>query len=135
MLRSRLLVSVATPLLAVSLLLPSAALASPYARSVPLFGMQDPGGESLAQPIPGQTPVAPVDTQVQAPGVQSQAAPGTSLAGPQSQSQTLSVPGTTNTTAPPGSIIMQPQIQVLVQPQIQVQALKPQTIVSPTSSA
>lgn len=133
MLRSRLLVSVALPIFAASLLLPSAAVASPYARSVPLLGMQDPGGESLAQPIPGQTPVAPVNTQVQAPGTQSQATPPGAASGPQSQSQTLAAPGTT-LNVPPGSTVMQPQIQVLVQPQIQVQA-QPQGNASPTSSA
>jgi hypothetical protein len=134
MLRSRLLVSVATPLFAASLLLPSVAVASPYARSVPLLGMQDPGGESLAQPIPGQTPVAPVNTQVQAPGTQSQATPPGAVAGPQSQSQTLAAPGAAPLTVPPGSTVMQPQIQVLVQPQIQVQA-QPQGNATPTSSA
>jgi hypothetical protein len=133
MLRSRLLVSVATPLLAASLLLPSTALASPYARSVPLLGMQDPGGESLAQPIPGQTPSTPVNTQVQAPGVQSQATPGGD-AGPQTQSQTLSAPGSAPVNVQSGGTVMQPQIQVLVQPQIQVQA-QPQGNATPTSSA
>lgn len=75
-----------------------------------------------------------MNTQVQAPGAQSQDVPGTTVAGPQSQSQTLSVPATPGATAPPGGIVMQPQIQVLVQPQIQVQA-QPQGNASPTSSA
>lgn len=132
MLRSRLLVSVATPILAASLLSPSTALASPYARSVPLLGMQDPGGESLAQPIPGQTPAAPVNTQVQAPGSQSQETPGAS--GPQTQSQTLSAPGSAPVNVQPGGTVMQPQIQVLVQPQIQVQA-QPQGNATPTATA
>ena len=134
MMRSRLFACVATPVLAVSLLLPSAALASPYARSVPMLGMQDPGGESLAQPVPGQTPVAPVNTQVQAPGAQTQTTPSTDVAGPQSQSQTLNVPDTPGASASPGGVVMQPQIQVLVQPQIQVQA-QPEGNASPTSSA
>lgn len=136
MLRTRLLpvASFVTPLMAASLLLPTVAIASPYANSVPLAGLQDPGGESLAQPIPGQTPTR-VDPQVQsqAPGAQSQTT-GTGLAGPQAQTQQLTVPGGAATTAPPGGVVMQPQIQVLVQPQIQVQA-NPQGTANPTSSA
>lgn len=125
MLRTRLhfVASFATPLLAASLMLPSAALASPYARSAAMF--QAPAGESLAQPIPGQTP-----TRLD----QAQTTPGSTVAGPQTQSQTLTIPPGSSPTAPPGGIVMQPQIQVLVQPQIQVQA-QPQGNATPTSSA
>jgi hypothetical protein len=128
--RARLLsvASLLTPLLTVSLLSPSAALASPYARSVPLIGIQDPGGESLAQPIPGQTPTATQLSQGQT------TAPGSTVTGPQTQTQSLTVPSTGSATAPPGGIVMQPQIQVLVQPQIQVQA-QPQGNATPTATA
>ena len=127
MLRTRLhpVALLATPLLAGSLLLPSVAVASPYARSAAMFSAQDPGGESLAQPIPGQTP-----TRLE----QAQTTPGSTVSGPQTQSQTLTVPPNSTAAAPPGGIVMQPQIQVLVQPQIQVQA-QPQGNASPTSSA
>lgn len=102
--RSRLFASFATPLVVTSLLLPSVALASPYARSVPVIGLQAPAGESLAQPIPGQTP-ARVEQPVIAPGSQSQL----TVAGSQQGQSTLSIPAT-----PPGgtTIIVQPQIQI-----------------------
>lgn len=127
MLRTRLrpVALLATPLLAGSLLLPSVAFASPYARSAAMFSAQDPGGESLAQPVPGQTP-----TRLE----QGQTTPGSTVSGPQTQSQSLTVPPSSTPSAPPGGIVMQPQIQVLVQPQIQVQA-QPQGNASPTSSA
>lgn len=141
MLRTRLLpvASFVTPIMAASLLLPSVALASPYANSVPLAGLQDPGGESLAQPIPGQTPTrvepqAQPQVQAQTPGAQTQTTPDSGLAGPQAQTQTLTVPAGQTPVAQPGGVVMQPQIQVLVQPQIQVQA-QPQGNASPTSSA
>ncbi len=125
MLRIRLVARLVSPIVAVAMMLPSAA------------GAQ----EALAQPVPGQTPAAPAPTvitapsdpgnqsQSQAPGTQTQVTPG----GPQTQSQQLQLPGGP---APlnPGSINMQPQIQVLVQPQIQVSA-QPHGDASPQANA
>lgn len=121
MLRNRLLtvVRLVTPIIAVTLCLPSTALAQ----------------EALAQPIPGQTPAVKVEPQVQQQGplAQSQTQPANGAAGPQAQSQTLApTPGTAPVA--PGGINMQPQIQVLVQPQIQVSA-QPQGNASPKADA
>ena len=101
MLRSRLLVTFASPLLAASMLMPSVALASPYARSVPVIGMQ----EVLATPVPGQTPTRVEPPPPAAPGSQGQLTVG----GTQQGQSTLSIPPT-----PPGgtTIIVQPQIQI-----------------------
>lgn len=115
MLRNRLLpvARLVSPLIAAALLLPSEALAQ----------------EALAQPIPGQTPVTTPQAQQQGPLAQTQTQPANGAAGPQAQSQTFTpAPGTAPMS--PGSINMQPQIQVLVQPQIQVSA-QPQGNASP----
>jgi hypothetical protein len=124
MLRNRLLpvVRLVSPLLAVSLLLP----ASASAQEALQIGSVAPPEGPLPQPVPGQTPTT---TQTQGPGVQSQLSPG----GPQTQSQVQPLAG-----GPlpmnPGSINMQPQIQVLVQPQIQISA-QPKGDASPTTNA
>lgn len=118
MLRNRLLtvVRLVTPMIAVTLCLPTTALAQ----------------EALAQPIPGQTPAVKVEPQIQNLG-QTQTQPANGAAGPQSQSQSLTpTPGTAPVA--PGGINMQPQIQVLVQPQIQVSA-QPQGNASPKADA
>jgi len=124
MLRNRLLpvVRLVSSLLAVTLLLPATAGAQEALQIGPVAAPEGP----LPQPVPGQTPIT---TQTQSPGVQSQLTPG----GPQTQSQVMPLPG-----GPfpmnPGSINMQPQIQVLVQPQIQVSA-QPKGDASPTTNA
>lgn len=124
MLRNRLLpvVRFVSPLLAFTLLLPASAGAQEALQIGPVAAPEGP----LPQPVPGQTPTT---TQTQSPGVQSQLSPG----GPQTQSQVQPLPG-----GPlpmnPGSINMQPQIQVLVQPQIQISA-QPKGDASPTTNA
>lgn len=124
MLRNRLLpaVRLVSPLLAVALLMPASAQAQEALQIGPVAAPEGP----LPQPVPGQTPST---TQTQGPGTQSQLTPG----GPQTQTQVQPLPG-----GPlpmnPGSINMQPQIQVLVQPQIQVSA-QPKGDASPQTNA
>ena len=107
MLRNRLLpaVRLVSPLLAVALLLPANAGAQEALQIGPVVAA--PEGP-LPQPVPGQTPTT---TQTQGPGTQSQLSPG----GPQTQTQVQPLPG-----GPlpmnPGSINMQPQIQISAQP-------------------
>ena len=125
MLRNRLLpaVRLVSPLLAVALLLPANAGAQEALQIGPVVAA--PEGP-LPQPVPGQTPTT---TQTQGPGTQAQLSPG----GPQTQTQVQPLPG-----GPlpmnPGSINMQPQIQVLVQPQIQISA-QPKGDASPQTNA
>lgn len=99
--------------LCLSLAVESPAMASPYAGSLRLVGL-DPAGEVLGVPVPGKTP-APAEVNV---GSQNTQAPDGSAPG----------------VAPTGGAWMQPQIQVVVQPQIQVQA-SPQGNASPRADA
>jgi len=124
MLRNRLLPAfrLVSPLLAVALLLPAGAQAQEALQIGPVAAPESP----LPQPVPGQTPNT---TQTQAPGTQTQLTPG----GPQTQSQVQTLPGGPLPMSP-GSINMQPQIQVLVQPQIQVSA-QPKGDASPQTHA
>ncbi len=117
MLRNRLLVArLVSPLIAVALLMPTTVLAQETLPVGPVIAAPE---APMTQPVPGQTPATNTNTsQVQAPGAQTQLSPG----GPQTQSQSLQpLPGGPFPMSP-GSINMQPQIQVLVQPQIQVSA-------------
>ena len=120
MLRNRLLpvARIVSPLVALALLLPTTVLAQETLQVGPAIAA--PAEAPLPQPVPGQTPatVTAQTQQTQAPGAQTQLSPG----GPQTQSQQLQpLPGGPFPMSP-GSINMQPQIQVLVQPQIQVSA-------------
>lgn len=135
MLRNRLLpvARLVSPIVACALLLPTTVLAQETLPVGPVIAAPE---APLPQPVPGQTPVrvesqvqAP-QAQVQAPGVQNQVTPG----GPQTQQQQLpQLPGGPFPMSP-GSINMQPQIQVLVQPQIQVSA-QPKGDAAPQANA
>ncbi|MBL8971619.1 MAG: hypothetical protein JNK56_13600, partial [Myxococcales bacterium] len=115
MLRNRLLpvARLVSPFVIVGLLMPATVSAQEALQVGPVAAPEAP----LPQPVPGQTPITSTQ-QTQAPGTQTQLSPG----GPQSQSQQMQpLPGGPLPLSP-GSINMQPQIQVLVQPQIQVSA-------------
>lgn len=129
MLRNRLLpvVRLVSPLVAATLILPATAYAQEALQIGPVVAA--PEGP-LPQPVPGQTPST---TQTQGPGTQGQV---TSGGAPQAQSQLMApqtLPGGPFPLSP-GSINMQPQIQVLVQPQIQVSA-QPKGDAAPVANA
>ena len=133
MLRNRLLpvARLVTPFIVLGLLQPATAAAQealPVGPSGSLATAPAAAPEApLPQPVPGQTPIT---SQQQAPGTQTQLSPG----GPQTQSQQMQpLPGGPLPLSP-GSIYMQPQIQVLVQPQIQVSA-QPKGDASPQTKA
>lgn len=117
-------------------LLPVARLVSPIVAAALLLPASVMAQEALPTPVPGQTPTTVTNvasagtTQEQAPGTQTQLSPG----GPQTQSQQLTpLPGGPLPLSP-GSVNMQPQIQVLVQPQIQVSA-QPKGDAAPNAKA
>jgi hypothetical protein len=118
MLRNRLLpvARLVSPIVACALLLPTTVLAQETLPVGPVIAAPE---APLPQPVPGQTPVrVESQSQAQAPGTQTQV----TAPGPQTQQQQLpQLPGGPFPMSP-GSINMQPQIQVLVQPQIQVSA-------------
>lgn len=127
MLRNRLLpvARLVSPFVIIGLLLPATVAAQEALPIGPVAAPEAP----LPQPVPGQTPITSTQ-QTQAPGTQTQLSPG----GPQTQSQQLQpLPGGPLPLSP-GSINMQPQIQVLVQPQIQVSA-QPKGDASPQTKA
>jgi hypothetical protein len=112
MLRNRLLpvARLVSPLVAFGLLLPATVSAQ---EALPI----GPVGSGSAAPEAPAVP--PGQSQSQAPGTQTQLTPA---GGPQTQSQSLPPLAGGPLPLSPGSINMQPQIQVLVQPQIQVSA-------------
>ena len=126
MLRNRLLpvVRLVSPLVAAALILPATAYAQ---EALPIGPVVAAPEGPLPQPVPGQTP-----SQTQTQGTGTQVTSGA----PQAQTQSMApqtMPGGPFPLSP-GSINMQPQIQVLVQPQIQVSA-QPKGDAAPVANA
>lgn len=116
-------------------LLPVARLVSPFIAVALMLPATVQAQEALSQPVPGQTPTsvetpAAPQSQSQTPGTQTQVTAG----GPQTQQQQLPPMAGGPFPLSPGSINMQPQIQVLVQPQIQVSA-QPKGDAAPNAKA